>query len=88
MPGIERLSANLRNMARLNREEARMMHVINERQLYQPGPLKRYNVRTKDGVIQKYTLGDDFIVIEYLKKVKNKYVTTFKNFISDICTFE
>ena len=29
MPGIERLSANLRNMARLNREEARMMHVIN-----------------------------------------------------------
>ena len=88
MPGIQRISSALRNLTRLNAEDARRMHVVNDSQIDLPEPLKRYNVRTKDGQIQKYTIGNEFVIIEHLRKIKNKYIEEFRDFISDRVTYE
>lgn len=70
---LMRLDLHSRNRARINKRDARFLHVVDEEQLFQPTKAARYNVRQADGSIQKYTLFDNKIVIEIVKKVKDKY---------------
>ncbi len=81
---IERLNKTFMNKARLSLGDARGMHVVSDCQINLPLPMKRYNYRTSDGIIQKYTLGDNFVSVSELKKVDNKYVKTLKRFLGSI----
>ncbi len=81
---IERLNGAMRNMTRLNKEDAKAMHVVFDRQFNLPEPIRRYNFRTGDGIIQKYTLGDDFVSVSYLKKIGGRYVESLKHTIESL----
>lgn len=70
---IQRLNLAQRNMARLTRAEAKGMHLADDSNINLPLPMKRYNIRTSDGTIEKYTLGDDFVVVSYLRRIGNRY---------------
>lgn len=83
MLGIERINGALRNMTRLNKEDVRGMHLVSDARINLPEPMRRYNLRTNDGIIQKYTLGDDFISVAYLKKIGNRYVQSLKHTIGN-----
>ena len=62
---IERLSGALRNSARLDKSDARMMHIMNDDPVLK---LTRYNIRTPEGKIVKLTVGEDILYADYLKK--------------------
>ncbi len=70
---IQRLTAPLRNMARLSKAEAKSMHVISEGNIPVTVP-KRYNVRVKEDTIAKYTLTDNQIDVTYMLKKGDKYI--------------
>lgn len=71
---IRRLCLAERNSAGLRKAEAATMHIVNESQINLPLKPSRYNIRQADGTIQKYTLFDNNVVVETLKKVAGKYM--------------
>lgn len=81
---IWRLNKNMRYALNLNKEDAENLHIVFDRQINLPQPFTRYNLRTKDGIIRKYTLGDNFITVTYLKKIGSKYVKYFKNIMKNL----
>ncbi len=81
---IQRLNHCLKSMARLTDYDVRRMHLVYERQINMPVPLKRYNVRMEDGSVHKYTLGDDFVSLKKMTKVGNKYVESFTKFVGSL----
>ncbi len=78
---IERINGALRDMTRLNKEDVKGMHLVSDACINLPEPMRRYNIRTKNGTIQKYTLGDDFVSVSYIRKIGNRYVENLKRFI-------
>ena len=70
---IERLSVTMRNRNRLNKSDARMLHITDAENINMADKIKRYNVRQKDGSILKITLFDNFIKEEVLKKINGSY---------------
>lgn len=78
---IQRLNLAQRNMARLNKSEAKCMHLVDESNINIPLPMKRYNIRKPDGTIEKYTLGDDFLTVSYLRRIGNRYEQSIKHLL-------
>ena len=75
----------MRYALNLNKEDAENLHIVFfDRQINLPQPVTRYNLRTKDGIIRKYALGDNFITDTYLKKIGSKYVKYFKNIMKNL----
>ncbi len=83
MTAIQRLNLAMRNMAGLNKSDAKLMHITTDDRINSVVPLARYNLRTGDGAIFKYTLGDNFVKLSKLRKIGNKYVEYVQQFIGD-----
>ena len=82
MVQIERLTLAMRNMVGLNKRDARFLHIAPADHINTPVKAGRYNVRQKDGSIQKYTLFDNEIVIDVIKKISNKYEKVSRNVVN------
>lgn len=75
---IQRLNAAIRNAACLDKADAKLMHVASENQINLPMLPKRYNIKTQDGNMLKYTLTDDFIKTESFQKQDVGYKKLFE----------
>lgn len=70
---IKRLCLSDRNLARLRKAEAKMMHIVEDAQINLPVKPSRYNLKETDGSIKKITLFDTHMVIDTLRKIAGKY---------------
>lgn len=80
MTKIVRILPGMVQKMRVNPEDLRGMRLVDISQLNVPERISRYNYRGKDGIIQKYTVGDSFAAVTYLKKIGERYVEIFKLF--------
>lgn len=83
MAGIQRLNLMMRNAAGLNKADSRLMHIVSDTKINAVEPVQRFNIRTKDGIIQKFTLGDDFVKVAKFRKIGNKYVQYVERFLGN-----